>query len=143
MSYCVKEDLLKLVSAEELAQLSDLENSGAVDENVVDASIETADALIDSYIAGRVSNVPLDSVPVIIKKISAKLALCELYSNRLNRVLPEGLGEMRKNALEILENLKNGKIKIMTDEGCVPGGAYWTDKTAESRIFTEKELRKY
>ena len=83
MSYCVKEDLLKLVSAEELAQLSDLENSGAVDENVVNASIETADALIDSYIAGRVRIVPLETVPVIIKKISAKLALCELCCDKL------------------------------------------------------------
>lgn len=143
MSYCAKEDLLKLVSADELAQLSDLENSGAVDEDVVDASIETADALIDSYIAGRVRRVPLETVPVIIRKISAKLALCELYSNRLNRVLPEGLGEIRKNALEILENLKNGRIKIIADDGGLSGNVYWTDKTSESRMFTEKELRKY
>lgn len=143
MSYSSKEDLLMLVSAEELTQLSDLQNSGDIDDNIVDASIETADSLIDSYIAGRVRSVPLQTVPVIIRKISAKLALCELYSNRLNRVLPEGLGEMRKNSLEILENLKNGRIKIIADESGITGSSYWTDKTAESRIFTEKELRKY
>lgn len=143
MSYCVKEDLLLLVSADELAQLSDLQNSGGMDDGIIDASIETADALIDSYIAGRVRQVPLENVPAIIKKISAKLALCELYTNRLNRVLPEGLGEMRKNAFEILENLKNGRIKIVAGNENLTGSVYWTDKTSSSRIFTEKELKKY
>lgn len=143
MSYCVKEDLLLLVSADELAQLSDLQDSGGIDDGIIAASIETADALIDSYIAGRVRQVPLENVPVIIKKISAKLALCELYANRLNRVLPEGLGEMRKNAFEILENLKNGRIKIVTGNGSLTGNVYWTDKTSCSRIFTEKEFKKY
>lgn len=72
-----------------LLQLSDLENTGAIDPVTVDSAIADADAIIDSYLGQR-SDVPLAEVPRSVQNISAAWAARILRSNRNKGVvLPE------------------------------------------------------
>lgn len=154
MAYCNKDDLLKLTTEEVLIQLSDLsapDETGEPDEAAVAAAIdaviaeaiETADAQIDGYIANRVDDVPLTTIPVLITKISAKMALHELYSNRMTNMMPPTVSDWYKECLRMLEAIRSGKMQLVLPAGAEGPGEYRINKTDADQIFPKKELDKY
>jgi phage gp36-like protein len=64
-----------------LRQISDVEETGAIDADVVADAINDADSVIDSYIGQRVST-PLTVVPRSIQSVSAGWAVRVLRRNR-------------------------------------------------------------
>lgn len=143
MAYCTVNDLLKFVDEKTLIELSDLENSGSIDASVVGEAIETADAQIDGYIANRVTAVPLNPVPVLISKISCKMALHELYSNRTMSFVPETISGWYKECLRILEAIRNGKMQLLVPAAVAGDSEYRINKTSGDQIFPKKELDKF
>jgi phage gp36-like protein len=143
MPYCNTNDLLKLVTEDVLIQLSDLENTGAIDADVIAEAIETSDAQIDGYIANKVADVPLIQVPALITKISAKMTLHELYSNRTMTFAPDNIASWYKECLRMLEAIRSGKLQI--DFGTAQSGVseYRINKDADSAIFPKDVLDKY
>lgn len=142
MAYCTVNDLLKFVDEKTLIELSDLENSGSIDASVVDEAIETADAQIDGYIANRVTAVPLNPVPVLISKVSCKMALHDLYSNRMS-FMPETVSGWYKECLRVLEAIRNGKMQLLVPAAAAGNSEYRINKTSGDQIFPKKELDKF
>jgi phage gp36-like protein len=142
MPYCTVTDMLKLVDEATLTQLSDLSNTGTIDYVVVDEAIETADAQIDGFIANKVDTVPLVTVPVLISKISCKMALHELYTNKMMSCVPESVADWYKDCLRVLESIRSGKMHLI-----IPAAGskseYRVNKTAAEQIFPKKELDKF
>lgn len=143
MPYCTTNDLLKLVSEDVLIQLSDLEDSGAIDAAVIAEAIETSDAQIDGYIANRVSDVPLVNVPVLISKISAKMTIHELYSNRMMTIAPDNIDAWYKECLRQLEAIRSGKMVLDFGSEAQSKSEYRVNKDSDSQIFAKAELDKY
>ena len=110
MSYSTKDDILLQIDEETLINLTDDDDSGTIDDNVVNRAIADADALIDSYLSSRYA-IPLLSAPAIIKNISVDIAIYNLYSRRTDTI-PDIRKDRFTNALKYLQDITNGKIAL-------------------------------
>lgn len=85
MAYSTIADVRMVAGGERpLRELSDVDNSNAVNAAAVESAIVAADAVIDSYINSRVA-VPLqEPIPPVIRQLSAELAVFKLRQRRRN-----------------------------------------------------------
>lgn len=138
--YSTLTDIKKLIPEEVVIQLTDDENTGAVNQTRVDEAIAQADAEIDSYCGGKYS-VPFATVPDIVKKISVDIAIYNLYSRRVEE-MPETRSDRYKNAIRQLEGIAKGNISIgeATEPTAAEQGGVEKNKTESDRIFTKDTL---
>ncbi|HBY38461.1 MAG TPA: DUF1320 domain-containing protein, partial [Alteromonas sp.] len=73
MNYCTTNDLIDRFGESELIALSDRDNTGSVDAQVVSAAIADASALIDGYLGGRYA-LPLSVIPSVLPKLCGDIA---------------------------------------------------------------------
>ena len=141
MPYATIEDIMKLLPETDLVQLTDDEGAGTVHPGRVDEAIAQADADIDSYLSAKYT-VPLSPAPAVVKKLSADIAVYNLYSRRLEKI-PETRSERYKNAVRMLEGIARGTVSVGATTAPQPagdaGGAEAT-KLATDRIFTKTTL---
>lgn len=109
MPYCNLIDIKRMVDEAELISLTDDEDSGDVVSSVVDAAISDADAMIDTYLAGKYT-VPISPTPSIIRKLSVDIALYNLFSRR-GRV-SEATEQRYKDAVSMLRDVSKGNAAI-------------------------------
>lgn len=118
MAYSTLDDLLALLPEATLIKLSnDQAGATAVDMTVVAAAIAQGDSAIDGYV--NRSDAPLYPVPVLVKNISANLAIFNLYRRR-NQV-PDIWASQYKLDVATLEKIASGKIVL--DGDVVPAPA--------------------
>jgi len=67
--YCTKTDMITTFGEPELIQITDRENTGVIDDAVLDTAITTAQAEINVWLEGRYS-LPLPSVPEVLRRIA-------------------------------------------------------------------------
>lgn len=104
-------------------------------------AISDADMMIDSYLRGRY-DLPLVSTPAEINRISAQLAMCNLYARRREDALPDGIVQRRKDAVEWLKNIQKG-IAVLDVAAAVktaPVNGMTVDKTEDDRMFPDSLL---
>ena len=92
---------------ERLTQLTDYDKDGSEDDGVVDAAIDDAEALIDSY-ARKVFDVPFSPVPPIIATMAKKLAIYNLRERR--DAITDAARLEHEDRLEWLKNLAKGVV---------------------------------
>ena len=80
MAYCSQDDLLLMITVEELSELT-TEMGEAPDLMVVEEAIAKADGEIDAYLGVRYS-LPLAGIPDQVRSLSVDMALYHLYSRR-------------------------------------------------------------
>jgi phage gp36-like protein len=80
MAYCTQDDLLLMITVEELSELT-TEMGEAPDLMVVEEAIAKADGEIDAYLGVRYS-LPLAGIPDQVRSLSVDMALYHLYSRR-------------------------------------------------------------
>lgn len=112
MPYCTLGDITARLDEELLIQLTDDEGIGIVNESRVTATIAEADSEIDSYLSGRYT-VPLDPVPAVIKKLSADIAIWNLYSRR--EKVEEAREKRYDAAIKLLRAISDGKATLGVD----------------------------
>jgi phage gp36-like protein len=140
--YCALADIENAISLQIIIELTDDDNLGQIDSTVLDAAIEWADAEIDSYLQAKYE-VPLSTVPVLVKHISVDLTAFRLYSRRLNVEMPEAIKTRYDLAFEKLEKLQSGEQALDPANDTASTGGYRTNKTAEDREFGPETLDKY
>lgn len=133
MSYCVQADILEQISEDIVIQLTDDDGIGEIDTSVVTRAIADADAEIDGY-CGKY-DLPFSPVPVMIRKISVDLAICNLYARR--KGVPEDRQKRYDNGIRFLRDVSAGKVTLGADapEPNIDGGPEATTKKSD-RIFT-------
>lgn len=143
MAYCALADIEKLIPASSLIQLTkDAEPYDAVDTDKVDAAIGDAGDLIDGYLRSRYE-LPLSPVPALLGKLAVDMAVYNLYSRRPEQEMPETVKDRYRDALKLLAAIQEGKISLGTEAGSTPEpGQYKTNKTSESKVFTDEVLDK-
>ena len=121
--YLTRADLTDAISLMELAQLSNDDPMTATTEpnwNIVDKSIQYACELADGYLMGRYT-LPLEPVPSILNALCTDIARHWLHRRRINTAeFPKSLEDAYKNAVKLLENIRDGKLQLgirATSEG--------------------------
>lgn len=107
--YCTKADILDLLEEQKLVQLTDDENTGAVNDARVDKAIADASGEIDGYLGARYP-LPLPVTPVIIRKCAVDIAIYNLFSRTLGA--PEERRDRYKDAVAFLGKVASGGISI-------------------------------
>jgi len=116
VAYCTRADVEALVAELDLINLTnDTPGAESVDEDVLDAAIADADALIDGFVGSRYS-LPLSTTPVLLTKLSARLARFNLY-NRRPGPLEEWLEKDYDRAEALLKQISAGKVSLGLDSG--------------------------
>ncbi len=139
MAYCVRADILGLISEETLIQLTDDNGAGIVDDAVVTRIITDADAEIDGY-CGEKYTLPFSPVPTIIRKISVDIAIYNLYARRQGA--PDDRAKRYDNAVKLLKDIQTGKVTLgSTAPTEVAQDTVEVEK--KDRIFTKDTLENF
>ena len=141
MAYCTIEDIRKVLPETDLVQLTDDEGAGTIHPQRLEEAIAQADADIDSYLSGKYA-VPLTPVPAVLKKLSADIAVYNLYSRRLEQI-PETRAERYRNAVRMLEGIARGTISVgaaAPPQPAADAGGPEATRSADERVFTKTTL---
>jgi phage gp36-like protein len=118
MPYVTQQNLVDRFGEAELIQLTDRENTGAIDAVVLTQAIADAGAEIDGYLAGRYQ-LPLASTPSILVLYAGDVARYRLYDDGATE-------EVRKRYEDVIKFLRlaaEGKVRLGADEPAPTGGA--------------------
>ena len=130
-------DLKNYIPEDTIIQLSDDNDTGDVDTEKTDDCIRRADDFINAHLEGRYT-LPLATVPIYIRDISAKLAIYFLYKRSLALTLPEAVKEDYDYAVKALYKIQQGKINpFATSEEPV---FFKTNKHYSDRVFVTKSV---
>ena len=112
MAYCTETDIKRQIDWDTVVQLTDDNDSGVIDTDILDRAIADADAEIDSY-CGTKYDVPFSTVPVMIRKMSVDIAIYNLYARR--RGAPEDRKERYDDAISFLKDISKGIASLGGD----------------------------
>ena len=79
--YCTRGDIEKILPADVLLRLTDLDSDGQEDTGIVDRAIGDAGAIIDGYASVRYST-PFDPVPAQVRACAVSIAVYKLFARR-------------------------------------------------------------
>lgn len=138
-NYITQTDIIEQLPEESLIQLTDDEGTGVVNDARADAAIKDAEGEVDGYLQTRYA-VPLSPVPNIIAKLTADIAIYNLYARR------QGATEDRlrryQNAIKFLENVSKGVVMLGANTPATEDEGGISVKDAD-RIFTREKLEGY
>ena len=143
MAYSTTTDLLARITSQTLVQLTDTGGTGNVDDTIVGNAIADSDSMINAMIA-PVYQVPLTSVPPVIKEISATMSIYRLHLFR--SVDPGVWKDEYERALMFLRSVAEGKAKL---EGVVaepPTSGSLSDSVdfdSQKRSFSRDDLKEW
>lgn len=78
MAYATQQDLIDRFGEEDILQLADRDEDGAIDAAVTAKALADADALIDGYV-GKRHDLPLAQVPPLLTRLAVDLAYFFLF----------------------------------------------------------------
>lgn len=133
--YCTQADLERRFGEQELIDLSDHNNSNAVDTDVVAEAIADAEALIDSYLEKRYRDkMPFNPVPTVLERICCNMARYNMYTNHK----PDEVQKPYDDALRFLEHVASGKVSLGADEQ-PPASGGLPQMESGGRVFDRSE----
>ena len=142
--YCQLEDIQKQVYQDTLIQLTDDNQTGEINPDVIDEAIMYSSILIDGYLRGRYI-LPLSQTPAIISIIAVDLCIFRLYSRRFDTNMPETVKEKYAHSIKMLEQIQKGKLLLGIEPTEIPMEAreYQTNKDFRKKIFPRCRLNEY
>lgn len=141
MTYATQQNMLDRFGEREMVALSDRENTGVVDADVVTAALESADGEINAYISARYT-LPMVNVPVIVRDFACDIARYRLCGAEVTET--EEVRDRYNDAIKFFVNVSKGVVKLGVDaEGdkAVPSGGVKT--SSPSRVFNDKSMDGY
>ena len=107
MSYCTQQDLVDRYGEIELIQLSDHDNQGTINSDVVNRAISDAEGEIDGHLGGRYP-LPITPVPKSLERIACDIARYYLYDDNAT----EQVSKRYNDAVKFLQGVGRGDINI-------------------------------
>jgi len=143
MGYCEITDIQKMLPDRTIIQLTDDEKTGAIGNDRLMESIDSASEEIDAYI-GAVVKLPISGdVPPILGKLSADITVYNLYS-RLQEKIPDTREQRYRNAVRILEKIASGDMSFgLQPEPETPTSPSASMVCSRKKIFSENRLEMY
>lgn len=140
MAYCTQSDILALLPYDDLLGLTDDDGLGEIDSAVVDQAIAAAEATINAYCQGHYT-VPFASVPANILGLCVDLAIYNLYSRRSIIDLPEIRKERKKDALNYLTRVADGKVLLDAAQPAQAPSGQAVSLSGGDRLFSRTSMR--
>jgi len=156
MAYCTRSDIVKVMEAELIIQLTDVEELATtlmdLEQAILDnpkigtriqAHIDDADSTIDSDIRVKYS-VPLSPVPKFIRKCSVDLARHGLHTRKEHSIgIPEGVRDRYKAAMVALKEIRKGERDLGVEPPPAKSSAVVADTDGPERKFTTDTLKDF
>lgn len=117
MPYAVKQDMIDAFGEREVIALTDRNDIGAVDDDVLTRALNDADAEINPYLQQRLQ-LPLANVPRIIVTYACDIARYRLTS--AEAVETEKITNRYKDAIKFLSAFAAGKVSLGVDDSGQP-----------------------
>lgn len=146
MAYATVAEFKAGMSQDDLLRLTDFEgDTDTVNDSRIQAALDDASAVIDSYIAKPLGGRVLNPVPRILNVVCRDLALYRLYINIGHGTGNESVTGLRDDALRYLKSVAAGDVALGDGTG-VPAeatspGVAMTD--GPDRLLTRDSLRGY
>lgn len=110
MAYSTETDFLKRVSKTDLDLLTaPVSGDNLTADEILEEAIDTADGLINSYLAPVSQALPLATVPKTITQASCDIAIYNLHSRIQNIDIPEWVSSRYRSVIYWLKDLSSGK----------------------------------
>lgn len=141
MPYATQADMSARFGDREVIALTDRAQLGVVDATVLAGAIEQAGVEIDGYLGGRYV-LPLASVPRLLVGICCDIARYRLCGADVQETEPAR--NRYKDAVRLLENLRDGKLTLGLDPASQPVGTEATVRINNGRrVFGASTLADY
>jgi phage gp36-like protein len=134
VGYATKQNMIDRFGSEELIQLTDRNNTGAIDDVVLGQALADADTKIDGYLGTRYT-LPLATVPPSLTPIACDIARYNLYDKHAT----EEVRNRYKDAEGFLKLLAKGEVTLGPDPVDTEGAGS-PQYTAPAREFTKDTL---
>lgn len=146
MAYCTLSDLMKVLPEAVLIGLTDDDGLGVIDETRITEAIDSAVEEIDVYLGGIVKLPITGTVPPILGKINADIAVYNLYA-RVKENIPETRAQRYKNATALLQKIAKREISLglqpVPDPPKEGEYAAKTHVSARDKVFDATTMEKY
>ncbi len=140
--YCTQDDIIKGgIPEDDLIQLTDNDNLGVVDSEVVGKAISLQDELIDGYLRSRYT-LPLNPVPGLLNGIAIALCSQALYRLRPHLETPDSINSAAAEARKQLGQIQSGAIRLDIAEVAEASSESF-QVTAPDRTFGSDVLDRY
>ena len=137
MAYSTQSEILDQMDEDVLIQLTDDDDAGVVDTDVVTQKIADADALIDGYCGARYA-VPFTTVPALVLKFSVDIAIYNLYGRR--KGAPEDRRNRFKEAVDFLKGVAAGNNSLGENDPAAGETSFELSSNNPDRIFTRDKM---
>jgi len=137
-NYCTIADLTKRFSVQDLIQLSDIESTGQINEDVWNEAIAGAESDIHAYIARRRTVPVTDPVALVrLRRMTGDWAYWSRHSD-LHSVT-EDLRKRHEEDVEWLVAYANGEVSLGDEaDPAQPGTG---QQSADTRVFTRDKMK--
>lgn len=140
MSYATQTHLEDAFGSAEIKQVADRDLSGTADPAFIAAALARADAVIDSYLAGRYA-IPIAPVPPVIVAVACDLARYYLYDD----AAPERVSKDHADAIAWLKAAAHGDVILIGAAGPEASAAQPGPPASDApdRVFSATTLTNY
>lgn len=145
MAYSDRTDIENTIGRTRLVELTDVENTGEVDDAAVAAAIEDADSVIDGYCKAGGYAVPLDPVPSIIKRLSCRLAVYFLKDSRglATDSDVKNYEDMKKTLVDISKGIMKIGTTLAAPATTEESGIVRTTKSESGKTYSDEILEQF
>lgn len=139
MAYCIVEDIRAVMDEQELIQLTDDADTGAVDEAVIAQAIADAETEIDGYLAARYPLPLPDGTGLgLLKTLAKDIAIYRLYLRRMGP--PEYRADQYKAAIKTLGKIAEKKMGLGPDDPEPPSEADIPEFESSPAVFGRENM---
>jgi len=136
MTYATQQNLIDRFGQQELTELTDRANAGAIDAAVVAKALADADGEINGYLASRYT-LPLDPVPAVLERWACEIARYYLYEDRVTEQVKRRYDDVVKS----LNAVSKGTVSLGPDEeGASLASTGGPQVDQQERVFTRESL---
>lgn len=135
MAYATQTDITDLYGIDTLDRLADRDGEGTADAAKVSRALDDASALVDGYIALRVT-LPLSPVPAVLRNLTVDIAMYRLATDA--GLLSEDARARYDDAIRFLRDVSAGKAAI--PQPAAPGAAV-TETASPQTVVIDSEPR--
>lgn len=138
MSYATAQDMIDEFGEREVIALTDRDNLGYIDNDLLARKLADAAALIDAHLVGRYA-LPLVGVFPLLRRYACDIARYLLSGADVTEV--ETVRNRYKDAVKFLESVRDGDIKLGADSaGQAATEPSRISVVGSDRVFTRDSL---
>lgn len=136
MTYATQQNLIDRFGEEELIQLTDRDDLGAIDATVISRALGDADATINGYLAARYT-LPLEApLPEILERLACDIARYALFDDQVTEIVEKRY----KDAIALLRDVSAGKAELgISDTGSKPASKSLAQISSTTPVFRRSE----